>query len=51
MERPTENPEMKTLVSTLNSLIEQGFKEDFKVIDAGLASVKEGKPTNPMKLK
>ena len=30
MEQQSENPEMKTLVSSLNSFIENGYTEDYK---------------------
>jgi hypothetical protein len=51
MERPTVNPEMKTLVSALNNLVQKGYTEDFKVIDAGLTSTNGGKAYKPDEVK
>ncbi len=51
MENPHENSEMKTLVSSLNCLIQKGYSEDYKVNDAGLAALKTGKVYQPDQVK
>jgi len=51
MENPQENPEMKTLVSSINSLVKKGYTEDYQVNDAGLASIKSGIVYQPEQVK
>ena len=45
------NSEMKTLVSTLNSLIQKGYTEDYKANDAGLKALKTEKIYQPDQVK
>lgn len=47
MENSSTSEDMKTLVSVLNKLTRDGFTEDFKVTEAGLTSVKNGKNYPP----
>ena len=51
MLKKTVNTEMKTLVSTLNGLIQQGYTEDYKATEAGLKSLKTGKIYQPDQVK
>ena len=51
MEPHQKNPEMKTLVSSLNSLVKQGYDEDFKVVGNGLKSLKSEKIYQPADVK
>ena len=51
MEQLPENPEMKTLVSTLNRLIKKGYTEDYKVNYSGLMSLKTEKVYQPEQVK
>ena len=51
MEKPIENSEMKTLVSSLNNLVKKGYTEDYKVTDAGLKALKTEKIYQPDQIK
>ena len=51
MEKPTENSEMKTLVSSLNNLVQKGYTEDYKVIETGLKALKTEKVYQPDQIK
>jgi hypothetical protein len=44
-------PDMKTLVSCINSLVGQGFTEDYKVNDKGLKALKTEKIYKPEEVK
>jgi len=51
MEKLPENSEMKTLVTSLNSLVQKGYTEDYKVNDTGLMALKTGKVYQPDQVK
>jgi hypothetical protein len=44
-------PDMKTLVSCINSLVAEGFTEDYKVNDKGLKALKTEKIYKPEEVK
>ena len=46
-----EIPEMKTLVSSLNSFIQKGYTEDYKVTPLGLKALKTEKYYKPAHVK
>jgi hypothetical protein len=47
----TSGNEMKTMVSTLNSLVKKGFVEDFHVVEEGIKSMKSDKVYQPEQIK
>ena len=47
MEITATKEEMKTLASTLNKLVTEGYTEDFKVSEMGLLSLKKEKKYSP----
>lgn len=51
MELVVNNKDMKTLVSCLNSLVAQGFTEDYKIIEGGLKSLKRERIYLPEEVK
>jgi len=51
MEKATENSEMKTLVASLNNLVQKGYTEDYKVNDTGLQALKTEKVYQPDQVK
>ncbi|HKR06280.1 MAG TPA: hypothetical protein VJY62_16710 [Bacteroidia bacterium] len=51
MKETAAHSEMKTLVSTLNSLVQKGYTEDYKVNDTGLKAIKKGKIYQPDQVK
>lgn len=51
MEDIIANTEMKTLVSTLHTLIEKGYREDYKAQDAGLKALMAGTIYQPDQVK
>jgi hypothetical protein len=51
MEVIRENPEMKTLVSSLQSLVKKGYSEDYQVNEEGLMSLKTRKVYQPEAVK
>lgn len=51
MKETSANSEMKTLVSSLNSLVQKGYTEDYKANDAGLKALKTGKVYQPDQVK
>jgi hypothetical protein len=46
-----KNEDLKTLVSSLNSLVKQGFTEDYKVNDKGLKSIQSEHIYTPSDIK
>ena len=51
MKETSVNSEMKTLVSTLNTLVQKGYTEDYKVNDKGLKALKRDKVYLPDQVK
>ena len=51
MKVTTVNSEMKTLVSSLNGLVQKGYREDYKVTDKGLKALKTDKVYQPEQVK
>jgi hypothetical protein len=51
MKNPNEIPKMKTMVSSLNSFIEKGYTEDYKVSCFGLKALKTEKYYQPSQVK
>lgn len=51
MKETSANSEMKTLVSTLNNLVQKGYTEDYKVIETGLKALKTEKVYQPDQIK
>ena len=51
MKKTSANSEMGTLVSSLNSLVQKGYTEDYKANDAGLKALKTGKVYQPDQVK
>lgn len=51
MKETPANSEMKTLVSSLNSLVQKGYTEDYKVNDKGLKALKTEKVYLPEQVK
>ena len=47
MKLELKNEDLKTMVASLNSLVKQGFTEDYKVIDKGLKSIQSEKIYTP----
>ena len=47
MEKTATKKEMKTLASTLNKLVKEGYTEDFKVSEMGLLSLQQEKKYSP----
>ncbi|MDQ3142424.1 MAG: hypothetical protein M3Q56_09290 [Bacteroidota bacterium] len=45
------NSEMKTLVSTLNTIIKKGYTEDYKVNELGLEALRAGNVYSPAEVK
>ncbi len=43
MKNPTQNLDLTTMVSTLNSFIQRGYTEDYKAVSSGLKALKTGK--------
>jgi hypothetical protein len=51
MKLELKNEDLKTLVSSLNSLVQLGFTEDYKVTDRGLKSLKTERVYSPDEVK
>jgi hypothetical protein len=51
MKDVTINTEMKTLVSTINHLVQKGYTDDYKVNEKGLKSLKSGRIYQPADVK
>ncbi len=51
MKEIATNTEMKTLVATINHLIQKGYTEDYKVSEKGLKSLKTGRIYQPSDVK
>ena len=51
MKLELRNEDLKTLVSSLNSLVQQGFTEDYKVNEKGLKSIQSDRIYTPQEVK